>query len=185
MLSVRKGVTLLEMVAAIVIMGILAAVLYPTIGGQLRDARAAALARQMEALREAIAAYQDNVGQYPRQLAQLVISPTLGAVDLCGTLLSTGERNQWRGPYLTNAVVGDLPVGNYIVKDTILRVPPTTAAGQVGTLQLRALGVDSVTAADLEMWFDGALNYATGSILWTPTVPPAGTLTFQVPIRGC
>lgn len=177
--------TLLELVAAIVIMGILAAVLYPTIGAQLRDARAAALARQLEALREAITNYQDNVGQYPRQLTQLVISPTLGAVDLCGNLLSGGERNDWRGPYLTNAIVGDLPVANYTVKDTILRVPPTTAAGQVGTLQLRALGVDSVTAADLEMRFDGALNYTTGTILWTATVPPAGTLIFQVPIRGC
>lgn len=177
--------TLLEIIAAIVIMGILAAVLYPTIGAQLREARGAALARQLESLRAAIAAYQDNVGQYPRQLAQLVASPTFGALDLCGTLLSAGERNDWRGPYLTNVLAGDLPVGEFTVKDTILRVPATTAGGQVGTLQLRALGVDSATAADLEMRFDGTLNYSTGTILWAATVPPVGNLTFQVPIRGC
>lgn len=185
MLNRRKGVTLLEMVAAIIIMGILAAVLYPTIGAQLRGARSGALASQLDAVREAIGAYQDNVGQYPRQLTQLVVSPTTGAVDLCGVPLTAAERNRWRGPYLTNSITGDLPVADYVINDTILRVPPTTSGGQVGILQLRAQQVDSAAAADLDMQFDGAINYGSGTILWTPTVPPVGTLTFQVNIRGC
>lgn len=181
----RRGFTLLEIVAALIILGILGAVLYPTIGAQLRGSRSAALARQLEALREAIANYQDNVGQFPASLQQLVVSPTFGALDLCGNTLSGAERNRWRGPYLQRDVSGDLPVADYLVDDVLVRVPPTTAGGQTGTLQIRVTEVDSAAAADLEMQFDSSYDFSTGSVLWTPFTPPTGTLTFQVPIRGC
>ena len=181
----RRGLTLLEVVVALVIMGILAAVMYPTIGSQLRGGHAAALAKHLENVRDAIVAYRDDVTQYPMRLAQLTTSPTTGALDLCGTALSAGERNDWRGPYMTSVITGDVPVGNATAKDTILRSPPTTAGTPVGLLRLRLINVDSGHAADLEARFDGNGNYAAGTILWTATGPSIGTLTFQMPIRGC
>lgn len=185
MLTARRAFTLLEIVAALIIAGILTAVLYPTVGAQLRGARSAALARQLDALREAITNYEDNVGQFPLSLQQLVASPTTGALDLCGNALSAQERNRWRGPYLRQDVSGDLPVGDFLVDDALIRVPPTTAGGQTGTLRLSVTGVDSMTAADLETSFDGSYDFSAGTVLWVPSTPPEGTLTFQMPIRGC
>lgn len=171
--------TIVEVLIALAILAILAAVVIPTTAGQLRQGHATALANQVANLREAIGNYQENVGAYPISLVQLTNQPLNGETDSCGAALSGGERNSWRGPYINQNIVGNMPMGNAVVVATLTRV---TIGGAV-LLRIRAASVEPDIAADLEAQFDGNGNFATGTVLWSPAGDD--TLTFQIPVRGC
>lgn len=175
----HRAMTIVEVLIALAILAIIAAVVLPTTAGQLRQGHATALANQLANLREAIGNYQENVGAYPISLVQLTNQPANGETDSCGAALSGGERNNWRGPYINHNIVGDMPLGNAVIVATLARVPN----GSAGLLQIRASSVESDIAGDLEAQFDGNANFATGTVLWTAA--GNGTLTFQIPIRGC
>lgn len=175
--------TLVEVLLALAILAILAAVLYPTAAGQLRQGHSTALANQFVNLRDAIANYRENVGAFPNVLTLLTNQPVNGDNDSCGANLSVTERDAWRGPYINQNIVGNMPVGNAVVQNVLTRNPFTTAGTPIGVLRIQATGVDADIAADLEEQFDGNANFATGTILWTAA--SNGTLTFQIPIRGC
>lgn len=179
----RRGASLIEILAALLIVGILAAALYPTLVAQLRRGQGAAVAGQLANLRDAINAYRDNVQRYPRTVSQLANALGVTATDACFGVMSAAIRNRWRGPYLTTAVNGDFPVGDGTVKDTLVRVPATDAITAAGSLQVLVFNVDSTTAADLERQFDGTVNFAAGTILWSSA--GSDTLKFQILIRNC
>jgi len=181
----RPGLSLLEVLVALMIVALLAAALFPTAAARLRQGQATALATQMDALRRAILDYENDVGRHPRALAQLTNPLVAGTQDACGGNVPAAVRSRWRGPYLTQNVTGDVIVGDAMVRDTTVRQPPTTAGGQDGQLRITALGVDSTIAAILERQYDGAPNFGSGTILWAPTTAPLGTMIFQFPIRGC
>lgn len=161
-------------------MALLAAALYPAVFGQWQRGQSTALANQLEGLRDAIANYRTNVQRYPRTLAQLTNPLIANATDACATLVPPGNRNLWRGPYLTQNVQDSLRVGDAIVLDTLLRNPATLALGQIAELQVRVLNVEQSTADDLEKQFESVTDFNSGIILWS-----AGMLTFQIRIRNC
>lgn len=179
----RRGVTLVEILIAIAMIAIIAAVVYPTVAGQLRTGQSTALGNQLASLRDAISNFQQNVGAYPRLLTQLANTPVAGDDDSCAADLSVAERNAWRGPYLNRAIVGAIPVGEASVQTTMVRVPANLATTQAGVLQLQATGVPTDVANDLEARFDGNADLNAGNVTWTAA--SGGTLTFQIPIRGC
>ena len=174
----RAGVTLVELLIGLAIIATLAAILYPSVSVQLRRGQSTALANQFDNLRQAISNFDQNVTEYPRLLTQLTVTPVAGDDDSCGNDLSVAQRNSWRGPYLTQNIVGNIVVGDAIVSNTMVRVD---LGGAQGLLQISATGVQPNTATDLEAQFDGNANFATGTILYDGT----NQLTFQIPIRGC
>lgn len=175
-----RGFTLAEILIALAIIAILAAALYPAVGGQLRRGQSTALANQFSNLRDAVGNYRQNVQRYPRTLMQLNNALTATATDACGTAVPLVNRNMWRGPYLTQNVVDSLRVGDAIVLDTLLRNPATLALGVIAQLQIRAINVEQSTATDLDQQFDNSNGLGAGTILWA-----GGMLTFQIPIRNC
>jgi prepilin-type N-terminal cleavage/methylation domain-containing protein len=180
------GLSLVEILIVLVIVAAFAAVIYPSVATQLRRGQATALGNQLGNLRDAIANYRQNVGRYPNVLTLLTTQPVNGDDDSCGANLPTAGAagiTQWRGPYLTQNVSGNFPVGDATMQNAIVRVPATTATTQVGVLQIQAINVDATVAADLEQQFDGNNNLAAGTIRWIAA--SGGTLTFEIPIRGC
>lgn len=175
--------TLVEILLALAILAVIAAVVYPTAMVQLRRGHSTALANQLVNLRDAIASFRENVGAYPISLAQLATAPVAGDNDSCAAALSNAERNAWRGPYVNQTIGATLPVGEATVQAALTRLPATTATTPVGMLQIRALGVEADVATELEARFDGNADFASGTVLWT--LAGGGTLTFQIPIRGC
>ena len=175
----RRAMTLVEVLVALAILAILAAVVIPTSAGQLRQGHAAALANQLTNLRAAIANYRDNVGAYPEDLTQLTTAPVAGSDDSCNADLSNAEINAWRGPYINQHVTGPVPVGNASILTALTRI----AAGAAADLQIQATGVDNDIALSLEEHFDGNNNLSAGNITWTAAAN--GTLVLHTPIRGC
>jgi prepilin-type N-terminal cleavage/methylation domain-containing protein len=178
----RRGVTLVEILIVMAILATLAAVLYPSVAVQLRRGQTSALANQFNYLRESIANYRENVTKYPYTLTQLTVQPVVNSPDLCNALVLTATQvAAWRGPYIAQNIVGNIPVGDATVRNQLERNPPTTAGGQLGMLRIIADGVTLNAATDLEQQFDGNANFATGTVLYDGV----STLTFQIPIRGC
>jgi general secretion pathway protein G len=181
----RAGFTLVEIMIALAILALLAAMLYPTAASQLRSGRSTALANQLDNLRQAIANYRENVQRYPKVLTQLTNQPVAGALESCSGALPGPLMARWRGPYLTQNIVGNMPVADATIQNLLVRNPPDLSTGQAGLLQIGVLDVDLSTANDLEARFDGDANFSTGTILWSLTGADIGTLTFQIGIRGC
>ena len=180
--TTRPAFTLAEVLVALAILALLAAVLFPTVGAQLRKGQSAALANQLDNLRTSIGNYRTNVVRYPFVLVDLTTQPGVGSVDACGTAIPAANRALWRGPYLTQVILGNTPVGDATLLNQLVRIP-ANGVGAPGLLQILVASVDSTVAVDLEAQFDGNNNFATGTIQWTTL--GADTLKFLIPIRGC
>ncbi len=89
--NAKSGFTLIEVLLVVVIIGILAAVAIPRLGGRVQQAEIARARSDIAAIGMALRMYELDMGQYPQSLSALVNNPG-------GT--------RWQGPYLES---GDVP----------------------------------------------------------------------------
>lgn len=98
------GMTLIEILVVIVIIGILAAVVGPRLFGKTDQAKVSAAKQQIEAFVSALEMYQMDNGSYPSSeqgLKALVQKPS-----------GKPEATNWRGPYMKKKEVPLDPWGN-------------------------------------------------------------------------
>ena len=86
------GFTLIEVLLVVVIIGILAAIVVPRLGGRTKEAQVAAARATFDGLSLAIDQYEVDNGSYPASLQ---------------ALLTKGSESNWKGPYLKK---GTLPL---------------------------------------------------------------------------
>jgi len=85
----EEGYTLTEMLVVIAIIGLIAAVLTPTLLGQLSRARVKAAQLQLKTMAASVEAYRQDVGQYP--------TPSEGLKAL---VEEPAAKEGWTGPYV-------------------------------------------------------------------------------------
>ncbi len=104
-IDVDFGFTLIELVIVIVILGVLASVGIPVIGGMIGSSRENATKRELLSLKTAIVGrtgaaelrgYENDVGSLPPDLSGLVSKP--GSVANWDRFTQTG----WNGPYISS-----------------------------------------------------------------------------------
>jgi general secretion pathway protein G len=81
----NSGFTLIEILLVVVIIGILAALAAPRLGGRVQEAQINAAKSDVQAIGTALKLYELDNGQFPASLQALVSKP--------------GGANNWRGPY--------------------------------------------------------------------------------------
>ncbi len=117
----EAGYTLTEMLIVIVIISLIAAVLTPSLLGQLARARVKTANLQLEATVTSLDLFKDDVGRYPTQAEGLAILVSDGA-----------DTHGWLGPYLKSAKALNDPWGR----------PLVYALGGDGSATVTSLGAD-------------------------------------------
>lgn len=179
----RDGFSMVEVLVALAIVAILSAVVVPQIVGRLRESRESALSQTFFGLSQGVAEYKKAVTRYPSNLTLLTTAPASGATDACGDTLSTANRNNWRGPYVSRQLLATgLPMGDAQIQDVLERV-----AGPPTYLYIVATGVDTKIADGLEAELDGVTGAptTTGTIRTVVETPTQVTVKYSIPISGC
>lgn len=188
--SERRGAfTLVEVIVALAVILILAAVAVPQLGGYLDQKRiedtAALLVKIRDALYGPATSFRSVVQANASRLSHLSTPIVNGDDDSCGNNYSNAERNRWPngGPYV-NFIIDPVsglatPIGQ--ANDLLTRITG-------GGTRLRITWPNTVTLADaqaLDVYVDGTLSGTTGTVQWTPqTGTDMATLLYDVPINN-
>jgi type II secretory pathway pseudopilin PulG len=174
-----------ELVVALAVILILAAVALPNLTGYLDQKRIDATAAQLFAIRDAlynpaagaVAFNQDVSGTNAGRLSELsspIVSGNAnyatGTDNSCGGTFSVPQRNNWTatGPFTTytsERTTGMMfPIG--MAEDSLTRIPNSASPGD---LSLNFLSVDLDDAVMLDETVDGTTNgWNAGRVQWTP-----------------
>jgi type IV pilus assembly protein PilE len=188
MLKRALGFTLMEILVALAIMAVLAAVIVPSLSQQIRSSNSTGLSQNLQSINNALQKYREDVGYYTQDLTLLTTKPSAPAsTDACGTTLSSSDVALWDGPYLTLAISSNgIQSGDAVISTTLTRSPANTSNSTVleGTLTVLADGVTSKVADDVEAQFDASStnSITTGTVRYSSTT---SQLTFVIPITGC
>jgi prepilin-type N-terminal cleavage/methylation domain-containing protein len=178
----RSGFTLAEVLVAIGLIAVLAAVMVPTIKGRFDDSYENALIGEMSSLANAIGAYRQDVGKYPVSLDYLTALPA-AATDRCGAALTALERAKWHGPYVTTSIPAGIGSFVFASKDTIALPLVAVSTG----LAVQVFGPDTATAVSMDLKVDGQANKSAGSIVWSTVTAGRNTdahVAWVVPYRS-
>lgn len=118
----QSGFTLIEVLLVVVIIGILAAIVVPRLGGRTKEAQVAAAKASIGGISLAIDQYEVDNGFYPASLQALI---------------TKGSELNWKGPYLKKAVTPLDPWGKAYIY---------TPKGN--GYEIKSLGPDGVAGAD-------------------------------------
>jgi prepilin-type N-terminal cleavage/methylation domain-containing protein len=163
-LTARRGFSLIEIIAAAVLVALLAALTIPTVMSRLAVGKGTALANEIQSLGTALRAFNDNTGSYPKFLDELV-SLSTHTDNTCGGNMTAAQQAKWKGPYVNRLIAGDYVTAD----DNTIVYTLTRVAGPPAYLQLTINNVSSDVAAVVEEAIDGpvvATSYTTGSFLW-------------------
>lgn len=181
-----RAFTLVEVIVALAVMLILAAVAVPQLGGYLDQKRTEETAELMVEIRDALISFATEVGDNAGQLSYLSAPIVNGDADLCGTAYNGGERGNWAnaGPYVDFVIDPGAglatPIGQ--VENDLDR---TTTGGT----WLWITWNNTATLADaqaFDLHVDGVLNGASGTVRWSPQAgTDMATVNYVIPINGC
>jgi len=183
----RPGFSTVEILTAVAIIAILAAVTVPAIRTRLSTGDGDAIVAEFQNLEQSLQAFHENTTTYPHTLDELT-SVATGSLTSCNAAMTATQLSRWRGPYTTRpisanyTVTADVTVENTLVRDTI------TAGPGPALLDIKMDNVEQDVANQVERELDGAINGSsstTGSLLWATSSGTLVTLTFRFPVRGC
>jgi prepilin-type N-terminal cleavage/methylation domain-containing protein len=184
-----SGFALVEVIVALAVLLILAAVALPQLAGYLDQKRIEATAEQLVIVRDALfksgTGFSQVVGTHAGRLSHLVIPITSTDRSACNALYSTQERNNWddEGPYVNFVIDGTAgmatPIG--MASNTLTRV---VVAGQPTRLRITWPATSLTDATDLDTYVDVTAGWNAGTVQWTPQLGVDGVvqLTYDVVI---
>ncbi len=192
------GFTLVEVLTALAIMAVLAAVLIPSLTSKLRDSRTATIAQTTVGLSQGIAEFKRATSMYPSSLQQLTTAVTNSSLNICGTGNTFSSTfSFWRGPYTSR----DITTNGVVVGDATINAGLRRFSGTAIWLVMDVPAVEQQIAEDLDMQFDGggANSTTTGTIQWSTaqiastttstlvplTAAPLTNLSYYIPINSC
>lgn len=97
----RSGFSFVEMLVALVIVGLMAAVISPALLPRMRDGEFTRFNQNVGTVKAATTVFLADVGAYPGRPTQFFQQPTGGtSKDLFNATISVGRATKWRGPYM-------------------------------------------------------------------------------------
>jgi len=173
------GFTLAEILVALALISLLAAVLLPTVAGQLLKGDSARTAEDLNAIRSGIEQFLADVHRYPGKYSQLSTTIKTGShSDINGTTIASGLASKWNGPYVTKDTMNSvIPTGfSASISNTFSK---TTNTNGIDYVTVSITGIDSLDFLRLDAHMDGTANAAAGILRWAAST----TKYLAIPIQ--
>lgn len=174
----RSGFTLAEVITAVALIAVLAAVMLPAVRGRMQDGYEDAIIQEFTSLASAITAFRQDVGSYPQTL-DLLTSPRSPFRNICGTTLSATDSAKWNGPYVARTIlnVSQYQVASHdFVDNTLFRANTTQ-------IYIVIEGADLTTAKNIDLKIDGTADQNNGTLLYASDAN-AYDLQYVIPTRS-
>ena len=173
------GFTLAEILVALALIALLAAVLLPTVAGQILKGDAARVMQDLDAVRGGMDQFVADVHRYPLKYSNLSKAIATSDSDITPNPYTAGLVNKWAGPYVqkdtTNAVVLTGYGGS--ITNRFAKIVHTNAITYV-TIIVSGIAQPDFNRIDLQV--DGVVGATTGLLRWVA----GDTLKFlAVPIQ--
>lgn len=176
------GFTLVEILVALVLIGLLVGTLIPTVVSQVGNGEYNRVQEDVQGVNTAAKAFRTDVGRWPQQLKHLVVQPVATTDSaIVGGLYPSALVTRWAGPYLELGNVGTgLPtaLGGVVVNrlDTLtwnskVFLVVKVANITIGDAQTISLRVDGDTLT-------GRTNVLAGKVRWKAGSTGADTLLY-------
>jgi len=169
----RTGFTLLEILVALTLIGLLAGALVPTVLNQLGKGESNRFVEDLRSVGEATKSFRADVSRWPSGVTQLVQAPATGQQDLNGATLPAAGLSRWGGPYLERSSLqagGALPTAaGATIQGNFQRVTwsgtPYLALRVAGVTQAQGRAVSLVVDGDTIVG-NSATRDTTSAVRW-------------------
>ena len=179
--SSRGGFTLLEILVALVLIGLLVGTLVPTVLNNVGRGEVNRVQEDLEAVNTATKTFRVDVQRWPGDLEDVVVLPTATDSALTGTVYPSGLLPKWNGPYLENGNAGG-GISTALGGTVLNRLGQTAWSGK-NYVTIKVLNVAQADAHQLSTRVDGdtAVGHtldAAGKVRWRPGTGGADTLLY-------
>ena len=176
------GFTLAEILVALALMALLAAVLLPTVAGQILKGDAGRVGQDLQAVRGGAEQFLADVHRYPGRYSDLSKVIAIANTDILGSAYNAGLVIKWKGPYVTKDTVNsavDTGFGGSI-NNTFARFTNTNAIQYV-TIVITGISGPDFDKIDEQM--DGVVGRTSGLLRWNSTGGIDSTKFLAIPIQ--
>lgn len=179
----RVGFTLAEILIALALIAVLAAVLLPAVAGQIMKGDAGRTMQDLDAVRAGVDQFLADVHRYPQKYSHLSTKIVGTDEDINGTVYPAGLIAKWSGPYVTKDLNENdvIPTGfGANIQDSLVKVLNTNGVNYV---TVWILGIDSSGFARLDLEIDGntstfTVARTTGLLRWAAGTGGVDTTKF-------
>jgi prepilin-type N-terminal cleavage/methylation domain-containing protein len=151
----KVGFTLAEILIALALIAVLAAVLLPAVAGQIMKGDTGRTMQDLDGLRAGIDQFLADVHRYPMRVSHLTTKVTGTDRDVNGTLYPAGLAAKWAGPYVVKTLndANVIPTGfGANIQDSLVRI---TNSNGIAYVTVRIHPIDSAAFARLDLEIDG------------------------------
>lgn len=171
---------------ALALIALLAAVLLPTVAGQVLKGDAGRVVQDVEAVRSGAESFLVDIRRYPGRYTDLSRAITTSNTDILGSAYSSGHVAKWKGPYVTkdtlNASV-ETGFGGRIT-NAFMTVTNTNA---VNYLTIVVTGITGADFDRIDEQIDGVsvspAGRTTGMLRWNTAGGIDSTKYLAIPIQ--
>lgn len=163
----REGFSLGELLVAMAIIAVLAAVLFPTVAGQVAKSDATRTIQDISSMRTGIEQFVADVRRYPGKLSHLTNPITNTQADVNGNLYPNNLVARWKGPYVgrdtTAGSTGFVTGYGAVALDSLVRL---TFQPAVNYVTIRIAGITQSDFDRMDVEIDGVVSATNGVLRW-------------------
>lgn len=154
------GFTLAEILVALALIALLAAVLLPTVAGQIIKGDASRVAQDLEGIRVGISSFVADVHRYPGKYSDMSKLITTADLDINAAAYSSGLTKQWAGPYIAKDTINSvIPTGfGAEIQNGFVKMPNTNGVQYVN---VRIFGIVAADFDKIDAQIDGPSTSST------------------------
>jgi len=190
-----RGFTLIEVVVALVIVLVLAAVALPSLNGYLQQKRVDATVTQLSEIATALDQFNTdvsntNAGRLSELSSALIANNSAyntGTDDSCGGVFTAAQATNWgsTGPFLNYLIDRDsglvTPIGR--AADSLTRIPNSANVGVLVINFINTVALED--AVMLDSTSDAGTGFAGGSIRWNlPAINGIVSMFARIPVNN-